>query len=438
MQAMYSFHLFDNLFDERTRMIPDKLILSYIAYRVAHEPSHGNSLLRCIRRVAAVFEKTGSNSDREPSAIEADIRTILPPIGKRVTDILRWEGDVSEAEYEKYLFAAGIRVNSIVVVRQSLTKNNQLFAELDDLQSDNLIYGCYDRLLAHHGGKKTMSFLMTYGTPTVNRALRRTLFEGAARAGRGDIVRFIYDFKRIEVPWNFMGRSLESYEHTALYRAQNTASLEVLRFVAELRELYLNSHIDSERAEYSLDWCIKMGRLDTVKHAIQLGAHPRGHSSMGHPRDNLPIRKACMRGRTAIVEYLLACGAGSEKTIAAASEWGHLELVRRLLELGIPPTDALSKASAGGYLDVVRLLLDAGVDANETIGPQSPLAGAIGKEHTAMFTLLVERGADLYADGVAEACVQRAKEDGLHSMLLLLQTHGVNAAKESCEKTQPQ
>jgi ankyrin repeat protein len=98
----------------------------------------------------------------------------------------------------------------------------------------------------------------------------------------------------------------------------------------------------------------------------------------------------------------------------------------------------LSKASAGGYLDVVRLLLDAGVDANETIGPQSALVSAIAKEHTAMFTLLVERGADLYADGVAEACVQRAKDNGLHSMLLLLQAHGVDTARTSSEKTQPQ
>jgi ankyrin repeat protein len=102
-----------------------------------------------------------------------------------------------------------------------------------------------------------------------------------------------------------------------------------------------------------------------------------------------------------------------------ASEWGRIELVQRLLEAGIPPTDALPKASAGGYLDVVRLWLDAGVDPNETMGHRSPLASAIAKEHTAMFTLLVERGADLHADGVAEECVRRARKGGLDSMLLL-------------------
>tara|TARA_R110002003_G_scaffold48_26_gene4179 strand:- start:21705 stop:22058 length:354 start_codon:yes stop_codon:yes gene_type:complete len=116
-----------------------------------------------------------------------------------------------------------------------------------------------------------------------------------------------------------------------------------------------------------------------------------------------------MRGHTAIVEYLLAHGAGPEQTVAMASECGRLELVQRLLE--------------GGYLDVVRLLLDAGVDPNQTIGPKSPLASAIANEH---FTLLVERGAELHADGVAEECVRRARKDGLDSMLLLLQAHGVD------------
>jgi ankyrin repeat protein len=209
-------------------------------------------------------------------------------------------------------------------------------------------------------------------------------------------------------------------EHTALYYAQNTASLEVLRFVAELRGLYPNTTISRDRAEYWLAACIEMGRLDTVEYAIQLGAHPRGIRDLGNPRDNSPLRKACMRGHTAISEYLLTHGAGPEQTVAMASEWGRIELIQRLLEAGIPATNALPKASAGGYLDVVRLLLDAGVDPSETVGPKSPLASAIAKEHTAMFTLLVERGAELHADGVAEQCVWRARKGELDSMLLLL------------------
>jgi hypothetical protein len=80
----------------------------------------------------------------------------------------------------------------------------------------------------------------------------------------------------------------------------------------------------------------------------------------------------------------------------------------------------------GELLHVVRLLLDAGVDANEINGPKSPLVGAIAMEHTGMFTLLLERGADLHKDCEAAEWVHRTKKDGLESMLLLLQAYGVD------------
>jgi hypothetical protein len=418
MQFMYRFRLLDNLADERLRAFPNNLVLSYLAYRVAHEPTNGNSLLRCMRRVVDVIEEIGSYGDRHPAALEASIENILPYVSRQRftgTGIVRWKGEVSEAKYEKCLFAASIRVNNLAIVRQCLKKNTELMSELRYLRNENLIYGRYDILLALRGGPEMMEYLMTHGTPTVNRDLRSTLFVEAARAGRADMVRYVYDFKR---DGSRMG-------HTVLHEAQNTASLEALRFIAELQRVYPDTDFRNEGWEYWFCTCIEKGRLDTVEYALQLGAHPKGLGGMGNPRDNGPMRRACMRGYTAIVEHLLAHGASSEQTIAMASEWGRIELVQRLLEAGISPTNALSKASAGGYIEVVRLLLDAGVDPNETVGPKSPLASAIAKEHTAMFSLLIERGADLNADGVYEECVQRAKKDGLESMLLLLQAHGI-------------
>jgi len=91
-----------------------------------------------------------------------------------------------------------------------------------------------------------------------------------------------------------------------------------------------------------------------------------------------------------------------------------------------PHTKLLANIERGPYLDVVRLLLDAGVDVNESIGKDSPLAGAIAAEHTALFEFLLERGADLRSPGTAEECVRRAKKDGLESMLLLLAKHGID------------
>jgi ankyrin repeat protein len=85
----------------------------------------------------------------------------------------------------------------------------------------------------------------------------------------------------------------------------------------------------------------------------------------------------------------------------------------------------LLKAAEGGYIEIVRLLLDSGVDPNETVGLANPLASAIAKEHTALFSLLIEREVDLNTDRVAKECVKRARKDGLDSMLLLLQARGI-------------
>jgi hypothetical protein len=432
MQTLYSFRLLDDLIDAPYRLVPSDLFLSYLAYRVANEPAKGNALLRCMRRVMNVIQGERNIGEQEPVAMQARLRDLLQPVRKgRLYEILHWKDEVCEAEYERYLFAAGICVNNFDIVRQCLTRNPELFSELNDCRSDNLIYGPYSSLVARYGGPEIMSMMMTYGTTTVNRGLRTTFFEEAARAGRADIVRYVHDFKRDEVPWNFTSNSC------VLYNAQNTASPEVLKFVAELRSLSRKASSDGEYTGYSLHMCIEMGRLDTVKHAMQLGADPRGTSSMGNPRDNFPVRVACRRGYIPIVEYLLEFGADPKQAIASASEWGRTELVERLLGIGIPPTGALSKAAAGGYISVVRLLLDAGVEPNETgrlPGPISPLAGAIAKEHPAVFALLIERGADLHAYGVAEECVQRARKDGLDSMLLLLEAHGVDIAKTTCDE----
>lgn len=424
-QVLYTCRLIDGWFDLPCRIRPDTLIMSYLAYRVTNEPANGNKLLRCLKRVAIVLQEHRKDSDRRPSSFEAHVRSILPPFSRKLREIFLWKIEVSEADFEKHLFAAAIRANNAALVRRILVKNPQL-AERDNPVAKNWMYGCYHQLAARYAGPELMSYLMTFQTPIVHRHLRLAFFNGAARSGRIDELRFVYDFKRQEIPWNFVGHPCGSFEHTELYRAQDTPDLEVLKFIAELRRIYPIESNNSEYAEYSLNRCVEMGRLDTVKLAIELGAHPEGIGGMGHPRNNMPIKRACIRGHTAIVEYLLELGADPEKAMATATDFGHLELVRRLMDIGIAPTNALSSAAAGGYLDIVRLLLNSGVDANETVGIKSPLVGAIAKEHTAMFNLLIERGADIHADGVAEECVRRAKKDGLESMLLLLQAHGVD------------
>lgn len=395
------------MFIKRHRVLSSNINRSYLAHRVAHEHPDGNPLLRCLRRVALTIQVQDTTKLDESVKLEILVREILPGIGSRLKDILHWEGEISEADYQNHLFAAGIRINRFLTVQRSLTTNPQLFSDLQDLRSVKFIYGSYDELVAYHSGEEIMEYLMTYATSTINAHLRNELFVGAARAGRPAIMRYIYNFKRNENPWSF------GHEPTVLCRAQYTSCLEVPKFVTMLRKLHLDySLIESDRAEYSLGRGIARGRLDTVRYAIQLGAHPRGLGGMGNPRNNFPTRLACMHGHADIVEYLLALGAGPERTVATTSEWGQTALVQRLLEIGVTPSNALRKASAGGYLDVVRLLLDVGVDPNEDAASERSLANAIRNKHTEMFNLLINTGAELSLEGSADQCVQRAKRMG--------------------------
>ena len=146
-----------------------------------------------------------------------------------------------------------------------------------------------------------------------------------------------------------------------------------------------------------------------------------------------------------LVELLLDKGADSNYTLDAAVVYGRAELLKMLLDRGTKISDALIEEDSSGkparllsnfrwgpYLDVVRLLIDAGVDVDESIGKESPLAWAIAAEHTALLNFLLERGANLHSPGTAEECVRRAKQDGLESMLSLLEQHGVNV--EDCSE----
>jgi len=437
MQVLYSGQLLDDLFEKRRRVVMGDVIGPYLAYRVKQEPPAGNALLGCIRKVACEIHEIQKGGYAEVTSLELCVETLCRRLGSsegkfpwcRFNDIFKWQGTVSERQYQMHLFAAGIRMDNLDVVRRCLLRNEDLMIELQDLRSDDLIFGCYDELAGRFAGPEVLAVLMDTVLPTFAKlSLRARFFEFAAAEGRVDVVRFLHSFE-IEGSSLIIDVDLRSeswFRNTWLYRVMDTPDLEVLRYVQSCRSRRGDTVSPYIAEQYPLSKSVVFGRLDTVIYVVQLGANPEGISVKSSDRCNSPIRLACRCGRVEVAEYLLAQGARPDKTVEIAAQWGHLQLIQRLLEIGIPPTNALANAAAGGYLDVVRLLLDAGADANATIGPKSPLVSAIAKEHPVMFRLLIERGADVHATGVAEECVKRAKEEGLESMLLLLQGQGVD------------
>lgn len=438
MEVLYTFRLLEILIEDR-ESVPCALFPSYLARRVIQEPANGNAILNCVRRLAIDIHKTRDASNTEVETMEKCFLMICSlsgtcwweSQGDRTKEILTWDKDVDEEDYEQYLFAAAIRTDNVSLVRKCVSRNEQLMTLLERFHGGILIFGRLVDLASKYGGKDVLACLMTTGVMTVNQELRWAFLRRAAEDGRADIFCFVRDFKREEVPWDF---SVE-----AGFRGQfpimllDTPSLGVLKAVECFRKQCTDVRHDAWWHSF-LGRAVRGGQLETVKYAIQMGAHPEGVSIMGD-RGNAPMRDACEWGHTPIVEYLLGLGMKTKGMTAIAVAEGHIGLVRRLLKLDPAPPDALSKAAAQGRLDMVRLLLDAGVDVDETGGSKSPLAIAVSREHKAMFELLIERGVNIHAKGIADECLECARRDGLESMLLLLEAHGVSTGGLGyCEK----
>jgi ankyrin repeat protein len=269
--------------------------------------------------------------------------------------------------------------------------------------------------------------LLTVGEPVVNKDLRSRLFCDAVECGRADIVKFLYDFKREEAPWDFTLGDDWIREGQLVHWGARTPSLEVLKFFEE--ELHrLNHNADTEKWQLDSELCVcaGAGRLETVEYLLGKGAKADWRYDTEKRRLRVPLQDAAMGNHSAVVDLLLQHGADAQAAIGNAVLSGRTAIVQILLRAGAAPDDYLSTAASRGYWDMVRVLLDAGVDVNECIPDESPLVWAIMREHTTMFNFVLERGANLHAEGTAEECVRRAKKDGLESTLQLLEANGVN------------
>lgn len=250
----------------------------------------------------------------------------------------------------------------------------------------------------------------------------------AGRWDRFDIVEFLYNFKTDEAPWEL--GDWRSKDCQNLQTAQKTSSLQVLNLVRGTLLHFFPSEGPWLMVDDPLIAAARENRLDTIAYIIH--KIPSNHGTcciMGRDPNrarNVPLQAASKAGNVAVAEYLIRHGADPDLAISAAAEYGRTEFVKAMLKAGRETANAMAKAAANGYWDIVQLLLDAGTDVNASTGKDSPLAHAISREHTAMFKLLLERGADLELKGTAQECVRCAKKDGLDSMLALLEESGVD------------
>ncbi|KAF2108408.1 ankyrin repeat-containing domain protein, partial [Lophiotrema nucula] len=205
-------------------------------------------------------------------------------------------------------------------------------------------------------------------------------------------------------------------------RSLFTPSIEIFESIMAVRKpARLKRYFPTYILRILLDECAIRGWADMTRYLLGLRTPPGVQLWSKH---NCKCLKYASRGGFAdIVRLLLDHGCPTEGALVAAATHGHMVIIRMLLDYGVETKLALAGAARGGYIQAVRLLLDSGADVNE--GFPSAIVHAVELEHTTIFELLIERGADLTSAGSREEAMRRAKLAGLESMAAQLAEYGV-------------
>ena len=406
-----------------------------------HEALNGNPFLNDVRNMALQISLMSDVREEDEGVVMNVVQTLCSTIGIGADSRFRWKNEFNRPqkwtspEFEKQLFGAALCTNSLSHVRRSAALRNAMLSKTT-CPDNSCVFGTFFELAGKFGDKELLGYLMTSAPSESGPEVRFELFKHAAQAGRIDIVRFLHGYRSEEWQWNFESDA-KGNKRPLNFTLDGGHNPEAYDLIQTMRTAQGLRPTPSDMVDIKFYGSAKVGYIDMVSYLLRIGEYDKGYrTGILH----IAVQYASERGHAAIVQLLLDNGANPNVTLEGAARRGHGKLVQMLLDRGVKPSEALVDAGRyykphtnllanierGPYLDVVRLLLDAGVDVNESIGKDSPLAGTIATEHTALFEFLLGRGAGLHSPGTAEECVRRAKKDGLESMLLLLEKHGVD------------
>lgn len=490
MNVIYGFRLLEQLSDEdlnKTFWYPASVLAPYLAYQVMHATPTGNPLMKSLRQVATEVHPEALIAFNRSPSLEATIETLCSALRewtrtKIFNQIFRRKKALTTEEQKGHLFAAAIRMNNLAVLRSCLDNDPLLLGNFQGHHWQfnmglDVVFGFYGELAANYANEETLSLLLTAGVECVNEGLRRSLLKDAAKAGRTDIVFFVYNFQIEKSPWKsidphiFQRATCGSISTTLLNKALGTPSLKVYNFIETLYPQFsvLNAPLRIPASVLEAAAC--RGQMDTVRYLIEDDMPPCARPP-GDPADwdadvskrwyalkhalESSLYAAIENKHIDVAEYLLAHGASGTTALEFAAGYGAADFVKRLLGKGFASDGAMLKAASGGYTTIVRLLLDhvvdvdGCVDANRreenegsrhSVPPhfrrrsfqniwkpwaRHPLVSAVEMENTAMFKDLMERQPSARFAKTMEECVLQARKSGLESMLALLASYGVD------------
>jgi ankyrin repeat protein len=203
-----------------------------------------------------------------------------------------------------------------------------------------------------------------------------------------------------------------------MIQALSTPSPQVWDFVTQrLREN--DVALREDRHNRCLLNAAEAGWTQMVRHLLNHGIPTRPPGAKY--KQETPIWYTAIAGHLESVQALLDHEATVPlDTMKDAAFHGHIQVVRLLLAYNANMTGAVVHAAKGGNGDIVELLLENGGRANEDDGEIPAIAYAILAEHTRMIQCLLDHGARLPKRKVRERCLERAKQQGVDSMLSLL------------------
>ncbi|KAF2119257.1 ankyrin repeat-containing domain protein [Lophiotrema nucula] len=426
--VIFVFRLLDGRLCEARFGLPP-FVKRYLEHRVLNQAeADGYPNLITIRKVA---EKISQGADVDGKGLDlhevverlCGLVLRLESTTGRLSRIFDKDPESNQQAFSDHLIVAAVECNCFDTLKS-------LSAESDWLWTNSWLFGSPYRIAAFNGDHDMLRYLMseTINSDTRLPRLREQAFTAAAIAGRVETVKFLFHLRREEVPWRFEDRTKGTsgtYDQP-LSSAMTTPSKEVLDFVTFLQKNYSTKktiwRTDEESLTHRLRRCAEEGWTEMAAHLLVQGACPDGIRA--DPESTFrPMIRACMRGHTDVVRLLLYYSADTNKALHTAAFYGHRDIVMLLLDAGAATVGAIAEAASGGWLDIIRLLLDHGAGIDGPRNRPHPLQSAFEQEHTAMFELLMQRGATL-TEQTFQACLRYAVADGLDSLASICRYYG--------------
>lgn len=210
-----------------------------------------------------------------------------------------------------------------------------------------------------------------------------------------DVVHHLLDYGWAPQLKNYSGCFIPKF-----YRAMFTPNLDVFNFFMHLKKQMEEPFkpLDTLTLERHIRGAAENGWYEMVVHLLELGAPAHIDDRMGTRNPASPLFWACTSADEKVVRLLLRHGAKvSARDVNTAARRGDMDILKALFEHGADVDDELKS-----HL-------------------QPAVSHALLLEHPKMFHYLMERGAE-----IGEGTVDELTEEGLESMLTLLEEHGVD------------